>query len=83
VQRWGWQVLTHPLYSPDLAPFDYWLYEHVKETFRGKRFESEDDINTAVTESLHRQSKDEFRAATYRLPHRWEKRVDSAGNYLE
>ena len=44
----------------------------MKEHFRGEGFESEDDINTAVTGSLHRLSKDEHRAAIDRLPRRWE-----------
>jgi hypothetical protein len=55
----------------------------VKEHFRGKRFESEDDINTAVTATLKRPSKDEYRAAIDRLPRRWGKCVDSAGDYIE
>jgi len=47
----------------------------------GKQFESNDDINSAVTSSLHRQSKDEYRVAIDRLPHRREKCADSASDY--
>jgi histone-lysine N-methyltransferase SETMAR len=83
VQHWGWEVLAHPPYSPELALCDYWLLSRVKEHLRGKRFESEDDINTAVTASLKRPTADEYRAAIDRLPHRWEKCVDSAGAYIE
>jgi hypothetical protein len=43
----------------------------------------EDDINTAVTASLKRLSKEEYKAAIDHLPHRWEKCVDSAGDYTE
>jgi hypothetical protein len=35
----------------------------------GNRFESEDDIDTAVIASLHHLSKDEYRAAIDHLPH--------------
>jgi hypothetical protein len=83
VQRWSWEVLEHPLYSPDLTPCDYWLFPCVKEHLQGKRFESEDNINTAVTASLKHLSKDKYRAVIHRLPHRWEKCVDSAGDYIE
>jgi hypothetical protein len=55
----------------------------VKEHLQGKRFESEDNINTAVTGSLKRPSKGEYRAAIAHLPRRWEKCVDSAGDYIE
>jgi histone-lysine N-methyltransferase SETMAR len=78
VQHWGWEVLAHPPYSPDLAPCDYWLFSRVKKRLRGKRFQSEDDINTAVTASLKHPTTDEYRAAIDHLPRRWEKCVDSA-----
>jgi histone-lysine N-methyltransferase SETMAR len=83
VQRWGWEVLAHPPCSPDLAPCDYWLISHVKKHLQGKLFQSEDDINTAVTASLRRVTKNEYRGAIDRLPRRWEKCVDSAGGYIE
>jgi histone-lysine N-methyltransferase SETMAR len=83
VQRWVWEVLAHPPYSPDLAPCDYWLFSRVKEHLWGKRFESEDNINTAVTASLKRLSQDECRAAIDCLPCGWEQCVDSAGDYIE
>jgi hypothetical protein len=54
-----------------------------ERTFSGKRFESEDDINTAVTASLKHLSKDEYRVAVDHLPRRCEKCVDSVGDYIE
>jgi hypothetical protein len=52
----------------------------VKEYLWGKQFKSEDDANIAVTATVHHLSKDVCKAALY-LPHRWEKCVDSAGDY--
>jgi hypothetical protein len=82
VQRWGWEVL-HILPTLQISPYMIIGCFCVKEHLQGKRFESEDDINTAVTASLKRPSKDEYRAAIDHLPHRWEKCVDSAGDYIE
>jgi hypothetical protein len=76
-------VLAHPPYSPGFDPRDYWLFSHVKEHVWGKRFESEDDMNDAVTASLKSPTTDKNRAAIDRLPCRWEKCVDSAGAYIE
>ena len=76
---WLEGVSTSP-YSPDLTPHDYQLFARVKEHLRCKRFESEDDINTAVTASLHCLSKDEYTAAIDCLPCTWEKCVNSAGD---
>jgi len=36
VQCWGWEILAHPAYSPDLAPCDSWLLAHVKEQLWSK-----------------------------------------------
>jgi transposase len=81
VQGWGWEVLALPLYSPDLAPYDYWLFACVKEHLWGQQLKLEDD-NTAGTASLCCLTKDEYRAAGDHLPRRWEKCVDSAGDYV-
>jgi len=64
VQCYGREVLAYSLYSPDLAPCDYWLFACVTELLPGGgRFESENKINTAVTDSLHSPNKDVYRAA--------------------
>jgi hypothetical protein len=76
-------VLAHPPYSADLAPCNYWVFAYMKEYLEGKQFESEGNINTAVTAPLHHPSKDEYRTASDCLPHRWEKSMDSAGDYME
>ena len=46
-----------------LPPCDYLLFAYVLEFLQGKRFESENNTNTAVTVSLHIPSKDDYRAA--------------------
>ena len=71
-----------PPYSPDLIPSDYWLFAHVQEHLWGKRFESEDNISTALMAPLHALNKEEHRAAIDRLPHSWEKCVDSVGDCI-
>ncbi len=32
------QVLTHPAYSPDVTPADYWLFSRVKKHLKGRHF---------------------------------------------
>jgi hypothetical protein len=31
-------VLEHPIYSPDLAPSDYFLFLKIKEVLKGRAF---------------------------------------------
>jgi hypothetical protein len=76
-------VVTQPSYSLDFIPSDCWLFACVKEHLCGKQFESRDGINSAVAASSHHLSTNEFRGAIDCLPHRWEKCVDSAGDYID
>lgn len=40
----GWDVLAHPPYSPDLAPFDYHLFRSLENSLRGKKFQNETEV---------------------------------------
>ena len=42
---------------PDLTPYDYWLFAHVKEHLQGKGFKSEDNINIALAASLQHRAR--------------------------
>jgi len=36
--KFRYELLPHPVYSPDLAFYNYFLYPNLKKWFRGKRF---------------------------------------------
>ncbi|UYV67697.1 SEPT7 [Cordylochernes scorpioides] len=40
----GFEVLEHPAYSPDLALSDYFLFGLLKKELKGKRFDSDEDV---------------------------------------
>jgi len=43
LERWGWEILEHPPYSPELAPSDFHLFPNMKKHLRAKRFKSHDE----------------------------------------
>ena len=53
-------VLNHPLYSPVLAPADYFLFPKVKSHLKGCLYDAISDIQTAVTSTLNTTAKDDF-----------------------
>jgi histone-lysine N-methyltransferase SETMAR len=47
IAKFGWNVLPHPPYSPDLAPSDFYLFGPLKDALHGTRFEDDDSVNCA------------------------------------
>ncbi|PNF37862.1 hypothetical protein B7P43_G07420 [Cryptotermes secundus] len=50
--RWGWEVLYHPPYPPDLSPCDFDLIPKMKEPLRGIRFRTAPEFLQAVDRSI-------------------------------
>ena len=44
----GWTVLPHPPYSPDLAPFDFFLFGPLKDCLHGQKFDNDEEVKSAV-----------------------------------
>jgi len=42
LEQWGWEILEHSPYSPDLAPLDFRLFPNMKKHLNAKRFKSHD-----------------------------------------
>ena len=40
----NFELLSHPPYSPDLAPSDYWLFADLKRMLQGNRFGSNEEV---------------------------------------
>jgi hypothetical protein len=53
-------VLAHPPYSPDLAPNDVFLFQKVKEIFKGSHFDDIDDIRSNTTAALKSTPRNQF-----------------------
>jgi hypothetical protein len=53
-------VLQHPLYSPDLAPCDFYLSPKVKNAFKGTHFLSVGEVKLKTVDLLNRISADDL-----------------------
>ena len=70
--KMGIKTVPHPLYSPDLAPCDFWLFPKL----RGCRYETIEEMKEAVTkiidtltqEDLHGASRSCWNGTTSALP---------------
>jgi hypothetical protein len=53
-------VITQPLYSPDLAPSDFWLFPTLKMGLKGTHFATMEDIKSNVMDELRKIPKEAF-----------------------
>ena len=83
VRQCGYELLPHPPYSPDLAPSDYHLFLNLKKHLHGKRFIDDYELTTTIEGWLKDQDVNFYRQGIADLPKRWNKCIDSEGDYVE
>jgi hypothetical protein len=76
-------VRLQPPYSPDLIPFDFFLFQKVKTALKGHHFESTEDIQRYVTQVLNNIPQNAFQDCYKQLQHRWKRCVQAEGMYFE
>ena len=54
------EVLSHPPYSPDLAPSDFHFFPHLKRDLKGTHFTSYDEAKQAVTSWIKQRAPEFF-----------------------
>ena len=46
LEEFGWEVLSHPPYSPDLAPSDYHLFRSLRNHLVKKQFDDQAQLKS-------------------------------------
>ena len=83
MHSYGWEILEHPSYSPDLSPCDFFLFGLLKSKLRGHRFETEEAVNQATRQALKSVAKGGLERGIFGLVERWERCVRDEGRYWE
>ena len=78
-----WEVLQHPLYSPDLGPSDFHLFGPPKQHLSGERFPDEDAVERAVCAWFRQQPQIFYGAGLQGLVKWWDKCLNLFGDYVE
>jgi histone-lysine N-methyltransferase SETMAR len=79
--RFGWGVLDHSPYSPDLSPCDYHVFGPLKKTLKGRQFNSDEAVLEAVVQWFIQQTVS-FAEGITKLVQHWDKCLNSGGQYL-
>lgn len=83
LEKYGWERLRHPAYSPDLSPPDFDLFPKLKEHLRGVRFPTLEELRREVTRQIRMLHKNETLNGIQALPRRWQACIDTGGDYIE
>ncbi|KAG5317142.1 MOS1T transposase, partial [Pseudoatta argentina] len=78
-----WEVLPHPLYSPDIAPSDFHLFRSMAHGLADRRFHSYEEAQKWIDSWIASKDRSFFRRGIHVLPERWEKVVSSDGQYFK
>ena len=74
---------SHPPYSPDLAPSDYYLFRNLKSHLRGTRFREHDELKAATEAWFEDQIDDFYFKGIDCLKEKWVKCIEVTGDYIE
>lgn len=83
IAEFGWELLPHPPYSPDVAPADYHVFRKLKRELSGRNFETFEDAKEAVVKFITTQTTQFWSDAINSLPARWQAVVDADGGYFD
>ena len=76
--KMGIKTVSHPPYSPDLTPGDFWLFPKL----RGCRYETIEEMKEAVTKVIDMLTQEDFDGAFQKLLERYNKCIAAGGDYF-
>ena len=83
LDRYSWEVLPHPPYSPDMSPPDFDLFSKLKITMRGVRFSTLEDLSASVTRRVRQLNCSRDLTGIMDLPKRWDAVIRQKEDYTE
>ena len=78
----GFEILLHPTFSPEKAPFDFYLFPKMKFHLRSTLYGSNKGVIGAVNEYLGDQEKAFYFEGMRKLEQRWATCIALKGDYI-
>jgi hypothetical protein len=76
-------VISHPPYSPDLAPRDFFLFPKMKLKLQGRWFDTIQEIQAESQRALNTLTAKDLQEAFQKWRRRWDQCLHAEGNYFE
>ena len=75
----GMKTVPHPLYSPDRAPCDFWLFPKL----RGCRYETIEELKEVMTKVIDTLTQEDFDGVFQKLLEQYNKCIAAGGDYFK
>jgi hypothetical protein len=82
IQTLDWEVLPHPLYSPDLVPSDYHLFRSLSNAMSGVSFNNDVKLKMWLNEFFKSRSSGFYKRGIEKLVEHWQEVVNNEGKYI-
>ncbi|KAJ0183740.1 hypothetical protein K1T71_000163 [Dendrolimus kikuchii] len=82
LREFGWEVLMHPPYSPDLAPSDFHLFRSLQNSLGTIRLTSREDCQNHLSQFFDQKPQNFYSNEITSLPTRWQKVIQQNGTYI-
>ena len=79
----GIKTVSHPPYSLDITPCDFWLFLKLKEKLSGCRYETIEEMKEAVMKVIDTLTQEDFHGAFQKLLEWYNKCIAAGGDYFE
>ena len=79
----GIKTVCHPPYSPNLDPYDFWLFPKLKEKLRGCHYEIIEEMKEAMMKVIDTLTQEDIHGAFQKLLERYNKCIAAGGDYFE
>ena len=75
--------LSHPPYSPDMAPCDFWFFPRLKSPLKGRHFLDREELIRATDDAIRDLTKDGLLFVFEKWIERMRKCIELEGSYVE
>ena len=76
-------TVSHPAYSSDLAPCDFYMFRKMKLWLKGRRFVSIEEIQAESEQVLNMLMSADFSACFQKWQNHWDRFIQAQGDYFE
>ena len=82
IEELGWEKLLHPLYSPNIAPLDYHLFQNLQCFPDGKEYPSRGALEMDLQHFFSSKHADFYESGINKLVECWKNVIHSDGHYI-